>query len=310
MTRFGQGKAMEVQARAVLKTSLSLTSRHAAKQTSGAKGSQATGKIHSLATFNKYVTALKQAGEWARECAGLRHLKEITPELAQQYLSDRAAQGIGQKQLDADRNALEFVTGKGSLEREMALHRTELHSRAYTPEQIRRIAAHQSDRNALATELAWRAGLRAHELLTLQRRNEAQASTHRQWSRERFLGRDGERYIVTGKGGLRREVLIPSHLASRLEACRLSEVRTVNDRGIRYRQHYSLSGGNAWSKSFSEASSRALGWSQGAHGLRHSYAQERMRELQGEGKPYTQARELLSQELGHFRGEIVEVYLR
>jgi len=310
MARFGQGKPMEEQGRAVLKAYLSLTSRHEAKQTSGTKGSQSTGKIHSLATFSKYVTALKQAGEWARESAGLRYLKEFTPELAQQYLNDRAAQGIGQKQLDADRNALEFITGKGSLERETALAKADLHSRAYTAAQIQHIAAHQGDKNALATELAWRAGLRAHELLTLQRAGEAKASTHRQWSRERFLGREGERYIVTGKGGLRREVMIPGDLATRLEAHRLKTAQTVTDRGITYRQHYNLGGGNAWSKSFGEASMRALGWSHGAHGLRHRYAQERMGELQGEGKPYFQARELLSQELGHFRGDIVEVYLR
>lgn len=310
MTRFGQGKPMAEQSQAVLKAYLNLSSRHAAKQAQGTKGSRSTGQIHSLATFHKYMAALTRAGEWARECSGLRHLKAFTPELAQQYLSDRAAQGIGQKQLDADRNALEFITGKGGLDRETALNKTELHSRAYTPEQIRLITQHQSPRNALATELAWRAGMRAHELLTLQRSGEVQASTHRHWSRERFLGREGERYIVTGKGGLRREVLVPGHLVQRLEACRLSAARTVSDRGIRYRQHYDLGGGNAWSKSYSDASTRALGWSHGAHGLRHSYAQERMRELQGQGKPYTEARELLSQELGHFRGEIVEVYLR
>jgi integrase len=310
MPRFGQGKSMGIQSQAVLKAYLSLTSRHEAKQASGAKGSQSTGKIHSLATFTKYVTALKQAGEWARESAGLRHLKEFTPELAQQYLNDRAAQGIGQKQLDADRNALEFITGKGSLERETALAKADSHSRAYTSAQIQQIAAHQGAKNALATELAWRAGLRAHELLTLQRSGEAKTSTHRQWSQERFLGREGERYIVTGKGGLRREVMIPRDLAARLEAHRLGSAQAVTDRGITYRQHYNLGGGNAWSKSFGEASTRALGWSHGAHGLRHSYAQERMAELQGEGKPYNQAREILSQELGHFRGDIVEVYLR
>ncbi|MGH8490682.1 MAG: hypothetical protein ACREXS_17910 [Gammaproteobacteria bacterium] len=55
---------------------------------------------------------------------------------------------------------------------------------------------------------------------------------------------------------------------------------------------------------------RALGWSTGAHGLRHAYAQERMCELQAHGKSYNLARELVSQELGHFRGDIVEVYLR
>lgn len=48
----------------------------------------------------------------------------------------------------------------------------------------------------------------------------------------------------------------------------------------------------------------------GKGGLRHSYAQKSMDELQGQGKHYRHARELVSQELGHFRGDIVEVYLR
>jgi len=308
--RFGKGKPMVAQARAVLKSHLSLASRHEAKRAVGIQGSRATGKIHSLATFGKYVAALKRAGEWARGCAGLNHLKEFTPGLAQQYLADRAAQGIGQKQLDTDRNALEFLVGQGSLERERALTRTERHSRAYTPDQVRLIIAKQRDRNALATEIAWSAGLRAHELLTLQRAGEASASGHRRWSDGRFQGRDGNRYIVTGKGGLRREVMIPAELAARLEVRRLEKLRLVHDRGITYRQRYDIGGGNAWSKSFSEASTRALGWSHGAHGLRHSYAQERMSELQGRGRHYREARELVSQELGHFRGDIVEVYLR
>jgi len=310
VTRFGQGKPMDEQGRAVLKAYLSLSSRHAAKQASGAKGSQTTGKIHSLATFNKYALALKHAGEWARQSVGLRHLKSFTPELAQQYLADRAAQGIGQKQLNADRHALEFITGRGSLVREMALAKPELGSRAYSSEQVKMVANHQSEKNALATQLAWRAGLRAHELLTLQRTSEAQASAHRHWSPERFRGREGVRYIVTGKGGLRREVLIPRDLVHALEARRLEVDREIKDRGIHYRQHYDLGGGNAWSKSFGDASMRALGWSQGAHGLRHSYAQARMAELQGQGISYYHAREILSQELGHFRGDIVEVYLR
>lgn len=273
MVHFGNGKPMAIQAQAMLKTHLSLSSRHDAKQAGGIKGSRrSTGLIHGLATFNKYVASLKQSGEWAKENAGLRHLKDLTPALAQQYLVDRAAQGVSQKQLDTDRNALEFVTGKGSLEREL-----------------------EGDKNALATEVAWRAGLRAHEFLTLQRAGEARASTHRHWSTERFLGRAGERYIVTGKGGLRREVMIPRELTVRLEARRLDTPRVVTERGITYRQHYDIGGDNAWSKSFSEVSTRTLGWSQGAHGLRHSYAQERMRELQAQGKSYHDARELVSQ---------------
>ena len=301
---------MDVQARAVLKQSLSLTSRHAAKVAAGVAGSRSTGKIHSLATFDKYATVLAQAGEWAREAADVRHLRDLTADLAQDYLADRAAAGIGQKQLDTDRNALEFVVGKGSLDRELAISAAELRSRAYTADQVRAVLTSQDRRNAFATEIAWRAGLRAHELLTLRRSGEATAATHRCWSPDRFAGRDGERYVVTGKGGLRREVLVPRDLAARLEERKYRETLTTRDRGIVYRQHYDLGGGNAWSKSFGEASTRALGWSHGAHGLRHSYAQERMGELQARGFEYAVAREIVSQELGHFRGDVVEVYLR
>ena len=121
-----------------------------------------------------------------------------------------------------------------------------------------------------------------------------------------------ERPSVRGQGGagLRREVLLPRALAARLEARRHCDTVTIRDRGIVYRQQYDLGGGNAWSKSFGEAFARALGWSHGAHGLRPSYAQERMAELQSRGFDYAAARETVSQELGHFRGDVVEVYLR
>ena len=96
----------------------------------------------------------------------------------------------------------------------------------------------------------------------------------------------------------------------RLEERRWERPKTVTDRGIRYTQHYDLGGGLAWSRSFSAASKRALGWSTGAHGLRHKYAQERLDELQGDGYEYNTALETVSQEMGHFRADITEVYLR
>ena len=71
-----------------------------------------------------------------------------------------------------------------------------------------------------------------------------------------------------------------------------------------------ISGGKNWSNSFSAASKRVLGWSFGAHGVRHSYAQNRMDELQQRGFLYPVALEIVSQALGHFRPDITEVYLR
>ena len=107
-----------------------------------------------------------------------------------------------------------------------------------------------------------------------------------------------------------REVQIPRDLADRLEARRLDTPLRVTDRGINYQSHYDIGGGQRWSNSVSAAADRALGWSTGAHGLRHSYAQERMTELQNQGLTRDRALETVSQELGHFRPEITEVYLR
>jgi len=300
---------MHVQAERMLGEHLALSSRHEAKEALGVAGAQSTGEIHSLRTFEKYSNALAQAGQWARDEYGIRYLDELTPEMGQEYLAERAADGIGQKQLDADRNAMEFVTGKDSLERVKAEVVPDPSGRAYTADQIERVAEAQGDRNALATRIAHAAGLRAHELHTLRPATDGTPSGHRKWSPERFAGREGERYLVTGKGGLVREVLVPSSLARELEQRRIAPER-VTDRGVFYTRQYDIGGGNAWSKSFSDASKRDLGWSTGAHGLRHAYAQERVAELQARGISYGEARTVLSQELGHFRQDVVEAYLR
>jgi integrase len=53
-----------------------------------------------------------------------------------------------------------------------------------------------------------------------------------------------------------------------------------------------------------------LGFSNGGHGLRHSYAQERMAELQQQGMRYDQAQVTVAQEVGHFDKDTIEAYLR
>ena len=48
----------------------------------------------------------------------------------------------------------------------------------------------------------------------------------------------------------------------------------------------------------------------GSHGLRHNYAQDRIHTLVGQGVDYCAAKGIVSEELGHHRSEIIEVYLR
>ena len=154
--------------------------------------------------------------------------------------------------------------------------------------------------------------MRAHELHTLRRADEAAPSHHREWRHDRFAGRSGVRYLVTGKGGLTREVLLLSRACKRAwKQEGLTKPNTATDRQIHYEgRRYDIGGGNAWSKSITIAAQKALKWSTGAHGLRHSYAQERINEMQAAGYDYKQAKLILSQELGHFREDVVNAYLR
>lgn len=265
------------------------------------------GRIHSLGTARSYEQALKGFADYLRQ-HHLGDLHRATEQEAQHYLAERS-QLVGQKTLDLDRQAIQIHLGQ-KLEIVSSSKESTLSTRSYTPAQVERIANAQSETNSLATRLAYHAGLRAHELLTLRPAGERAASGHRQWSAERFTGRDGDRYTVVGKGGLVREVMLSRELVTALEARRLEEPCLVIDRGVHYRQHYDIGGGRAWSQSFSSASKRALGFSNGGHGLRHSYAQERMSELQQQGMRYDQAKATVAQEVGHFDKDTTEAYLR
>ena len=195
---------------------------------------------------------------------------------------------VGQKTLDRDRQAIQYLLGRTTrmkilLPRIKSTYSGGRHlakqSRAYTKDQVEFICAKLSQRSALATRIAYAAGLRGHELYTLKRRSERAPSAHRKLSKDRFLGRDGVVYTVKGKGGLVREVIIPAQLAKVLELRRLPEPISLRNRGINHQQHYDITAGQSFSHIFTKASVKYLGWSTGAHGLRHGYAQVRMDEL-------------------------------
>ena len=272
--------------------------------------------LPSLGTARDFQECLKHVGCWMK-ANHLGSLRELSKELAISYLEIRSEE-IGQKALDQERQAiqkmLQVVTHQlkdtENLPVIKSIFPQLLEARAYSKEQMLAIAAAQTPPFALATELAYASGLRAHELLTL-RPIEERSPDNRPASNLKFSGRPaGKLYTVKGKGGLVRVVSIPTNLADQLEKRRLSTPKTVCDRKIYYRKFYDIAGGKSWSNSFSKASSRVLDFSNGAHGLRHSYAQDRMLELQHSGCNRQDALEVVSQELGHFRPEITETYLR
>jgi len=268
--------------------------------------------IQSIGTVRNYEQSLSQFGTYLASIGErINELKDVSYALA--YLEQRAEE-VGQKTLDLDRQAIQAaLMHTGTIQERLAVikseHQQVLEARAYTSEQVSMVAERQTEKHALASEIAHAAGLRAHELITLAPATERPADI-RPSLESKFEGREGVLYTVEGKGGLVREVMLPKDLAERLEARRFDEPKQVTDRGVFYEQRYDIGGGKQFTDSFSKASDRALDWSTGAHGLRHSYAQERMNELQGRGYDRDAALETVSQEMGHFRPDITEVYLR
>ena len=203
------------------------------------------GIIKSVGTVRNYEQALTRVVEWMQS-ERIGELRDMTPHQAAAYLEARG-RVVGQKTLDMERLAIQImllhVTQKldpgARLPYIKSDHAQILRPRAYTPEQMQRIAHAQTLRNALATEIAYATGLRAHELLTLQPAAERPADI-RPALETKWQGREGERYTVQGKGGLVRDALIPRHLAGRLESLRLAQPQRVRDRVIFYTKHYDM----------------------------------------------------------------------
>lgn len=273
------------------------------------------GIIKSVGTARNYEATLTRVAEFIKENK-LGSLRQLTTEKAINYLEIRG-QNVGQSQLNMERQSIQLmmkhVTNELRHDKALPVIKSELteskNSRAYTQEQILTILNSQFKRNSLATAIAYSAGLRAHELLTLRPEKEQKPDVRPELN-TKFFGRVGVFYTVVGKGGLTRQVLIPVHFSNQLEKLRLSKPKKMIDRNISYKQHYAINGGNRWSSSFTSASQRAIGKSFGAHGLRHSYAQERMKQLKKLGLTRDKALETVSQEMGHFRADITETYLR
>lgn len=278
------------------------------------------GYTTSLSTINSYESVYKDYVDWQRSHGDYSGIKGVDSDGINEYLQSRSTE-VGQSQLDQDRQALTaFAAARGidtsgveraMSEKEVPADALSQVSRVYSGEQIAAIMDHQTDRNALATAVAAEAGLRGHELLTIERAQDRPAS-ERPWSENRWAGReDGERYTVIGKGGLCREVALSKDVADALESRRLDTPQQVTDRGIFYEKQYDIGGGQAWSMSFTRASQNALGFSLGSHSMRHTFVDERLQELQSLGYTMRDAEALVSQEVGHFRPEITsEHYIR
>lgn len=267
--------------------------------------------VRSLGTQRNYVDRITEFLNW-RDGFGLPKGAGFEKEQMQDYLHELVEDPRPQAFINMARQALQSTFSVSLLAVKSELP-TLYSSRAYSEEEVSAIVDAQSARHAISTRLSFCANLRAHELLTLRRADELAPSAHRPWREDLFaFSKHFEIYSCTGKGGLSRHVAIPVNVAKELETYRLPEDKKIcyTDRKVRYTPCYDICGGQAFSQAFTAASQKALGFSHGAHGLRHSYAQQRMAVLKENGVDTKSAMLILSQEMGHFRADIVLAYLR
>lgn len=264
--------------------------------------------INSLGTKRDYIGCVKLYLDWRSD----RNLPSDTQDIKSDLLEflEDCSEYYQQKTLCQMRMALGKVFLK-KLPYVKSLLDTVHNSRDYPLSEVLELINNVTEKNAISILLCFYSGFRAHELCTIKRLDEGERSTSRKWMYELFAyENDYLIYLVTGKGGLCRQVCIPTNLAEVLESRRFPHTKRVRDREIYYEMRYDIGYGQALSQCFTRASKKVLGWSTGLHGLRHAYTKNRVRKLMKNGYSFDSASRIISQELGHFRASIVGCYLR
>ena len=295
-----------------------LIGRHLALRTSRHEWKSAE-KIHGKRTADHHRQTLARASTYMQQMGHDQGLRDMTEDYFREYLESRAP-GLTTKNLGYEATLLRryvprlrYVKRPG-IRGQKEPTRLSTEPRAYTRDEINRIADVQKAIHALTTYFMAGTGCRVREVLTLARPEEQPADERPQYKPERFEGLgEGAFYTKIGKGGLRQTIFVQQHLVPAIEAMRLPKPVERRDRyGVVYTQYYGLVGGSDFSRAFTAAAKAVLGenGAKGTHGLRHFFAQARMVYHQEQGRSAAEARELVSQAVGHFRPSITKTYLR
>lgn len=266
-------------------------------------------KITSILSERAHTSALTVFARWLLSVSG-KHLKNANHGDAQAYLNWRANQ-VKQSTLSLDRQSINMHLGFiRPLPFAVSNVPTVSEDRAYSTSELEYLRSKASPSMAFSISIAANAGLRAMELITLAPLDRLRPSD-RTWHPLRFQGREHDSaFAVHGKGGLAREIRLAPVLASQLGQLKRPTKTIITHLTAHLPSHFDLMGGNPFCSAFGRLSQRYLGFSRGAHGLRHTFAQGRFLDLIYSGNDASDALDILSQELGHFSVANTLIYLR
>ena len=281
---------------------------------------KASGKpLRSDRTVNRYIGDLARAAQWMAQQFGITQLKDITQAQAQAYIDLRCQQSIRAATLQGYGMALKTLPQVKQLS--LPSKRADPNSkpkstRAYTLAQIQKIQSCLPLLAQLSVQIILESGCRAQDLASIRLASEAPLirAQYAKLRPERFTGR--EDWITVkfiGKGGHEYLSTLSPDTIKQLQQHRLPHPIAYRDRGqdnAVCQQYYDLPAGNYLSKLWTAAAKHMLDGSHGIHGVRHTYAQQRMAQLQDAGMTWQLAKTCVSQTMGHYRAKEVDTYLR
>ena len=288
-------------------------SRHQAKRAAredGAKTPHEIGRrmrIHSYRTYSAYRSQIEQFLRYVREEHGVKDAFKVMPEHATDWLQSKIASGVKLRTLRTYISALEkFDVGRRHYLHEMkpkqreklenfrrgwsagldemrALGKEQLDTyvepRAYND--VSAVISNLDGDFRLVARLQAEAGARLREVTRLTGKN---------------IPEPGVLRLTHTKGGRIREVPIPEDLWTELDRrLAVSPVDVHPKAYTRALENAVASAGERW---------------HGSHGLRYTFARNKVEELTAAGVDYDRTLAKVSQLLGHSRASITEYYLR
>jgi integrase len=283
--------------------------------------SKASGaSLRSDRTVDRYKGDLARAAEAIQHECGIKRLKDITQTQAQDYINQRLKDRIRVRTVQGYAKALELLPNVAELivpSRATDANDKPTGTRAYTPAQIKEIQKFLNlPKSQLATQIILESGCRAQDLASLRLNHEHTITNARlaKLHPDRFAGReDWVKVNFIGKGGHEYISTIHPETARTLERYRLTLPQDFKERqqeNVVTQQYYDIPAGKVLSTQWSRAADQSLGLKRGLHGLRHTFAQERLKDMQHAGMVWEKALECVSQQMGHYRASEVKTYLR
>ena len=292
-------------------------SKHEAKadaRKAGAKTWADMGKalaVYSYNTADTYKDTWHQFADYAKTELGLKDMEKTSAEHVQAFLESRIAVGVALATFAKEaaalgklENALNLYSEKHERgnqynfreairetirEARRELSKADPHRAYRSPERI--IGSIEDAKHRITAQSQLESGARIHEISLVKSRQ------LRGISQERVTGEKCGRIEIQGKGGKIRELRV-----SQATYEKISEIiKTEGDFSVDK---------NGYREDLRNACESVGERYTGSHGLRWTYAQDRMESLQARGMSYEQSLREVSQNLGHERPDITEHYLR